>query len=464
MLKFCIEHAKRNENGKLEFLWVNGLPTKDSEDYFALLEDWRRSGEAKSFTFFDNDNIQKYLENCNVRQTFNEFPNQVTDLLHDNKFSSIASIVPLSEIPIGQRYIYPIFLYSPRYLQLPIFLEKGIFLSERVKQDCREGLCKLLIWDVLEGQGWNTFNYWPGGKSIKKFIQAQHRIHNIPLENIGFADCNFKTPELQNTFGSKGFFYPTYEHQISFRFNNKHDFPILDRIEALTRNNKKPYYFLSLNRRPHNHRIMLGQKIFDRWMDKFLWSLSKFTDIVRNAATNPWADIVEKTISKDFYDFLPAQLDVVFRNEFFHIDTEVGYNIPTQLLDKTYINLVTETKFFESDALFLSEKIFKPISYLQPFIVVGPVNELKTLKSLGYQTFHPFIDESYDSIEDPIERFNAIMSEVDRICSLTHEDMQDLVKKCIPSLLHNYFLRKKVKKEFIREINFVSQLNDWLHV
>ena len=40
---------------------------------------------------------------------------------------------------------------------------------------------------------------------------------------------------------------------------------------------------------------------------------------------------------------------------------------------------------------------------------------LKRLQILGYKTFSPYIDESYDLIENNKERFYAIVNEIDRI-------------------------------------------------
>ena len=49
-------------------------------------------------------------------------------------------------------------------------------------------------------------------------------------------------------------------------------------------------------------------------------------------------------------------------------------------------------------------KIFKPVSNLQPFIVFGDYLTLAELRKLGFKTFEPFIDESYDLERDPKKR------------------------------------------------------------
>ena len=64
----------------------------------------------------------------------------------------------------------------------------------------------------------------------------------------------------------------------------------------------------------------------------------------------------------------------------------------------TYFSIVTETLFYEFGN-YLSEKTWKPIAHLHPFIFVGRPGMLKFLHSLGFKTFSEYWDESYDTVE-----------------------------------------------------------------
>jgi hypothetical protein len=97
-------------------------------------------------------------------------------------------------------------------------------------------------------------------------------------------------------------------------------------------------------------------------------------------------------------------------------------------------HLVTETIFYDQK-LHLTEKIFKPIIARRPFILVGAVNNLAYLKSYGFKTFDKYIDESYDSIQDPDARINKIVAELEKLCKLPsaeliamYQDMQDILE------------------------------------
>jgi hypothetical protein len=94
----------------------------------------------------------------------------------------------------------------------------------------------------------------------------------------------------------------------------------------------------------------------------------------------------------------------------------------TRILDhlylSTWVSLVVESSFFDYEhSVFISEKTFKPIACMQPFIIVGSKHTLKYLKKLGYKTFDGFIDESYDDCNDS-DRFLAIIHALKKIQSI----------------------------------------------
>ena len=80
----------------------------------------------------------------------------------------------------------------------------------------------------------------------------------------------------------------------------------------------------------------------------------------------------------------------------------------------SYFNIVTETHFYEN-SLFLSEKIYKPIIYKQPFLVYSSPFSMKRLRTIGYKTFSSIIDESYDLEVDNNKRRKMIELEIERL-------------------------------------------------
>ena len=102
----------------------------------------------------------------------------------------------------------------------------------------------------------------------------------------------------------------------------------------------------------------------------------------------------------------------------------------------SYIHLTSETNFTEPGVYF-SEKTWKPIVNLQPFIMMNYSNALPYLKELGYKTFSPFIDETYDTILDSSERASKIYEEIMRLNNLPIEEIHEWYNSIKPILLHN---------------------------
>ena len=62
---------------------------------------------------------------------------------------------------------------------------------------------------------------------------------------------------------------------------------------------------------------------------------------------------------------------------------------------------------------------------------------LEVLRELGFKTFHPHIDESYDSEPDRWKRFNMIMKELNRLCDMELSELHELYWSMSDILIHN---------------------------
>ena len=112
----------------------------------------------------------------------------------------------------------------------------------------------------------------------------------------------------------------------------------------------------------------------------------------------------------------------------------------------SYFNLIIETHMDadQSGGAFLTEKTFKPLKHGQPFIVLGCVGTLETIRKLGYQL--PLgIDNTYDSIKNTTQRYQAAMSEIKRILSMDLSSLHNLYLENLEILHHNQrlFLENK---------------------
>ena len=108
--------------------------------------------------------------------------------------------------------------------------------------------------------------------------------------------------------------------------------------------------------------------------------------------------------------------------------------------NNSYFSLVLEAyyKSFFAGKLYITEKSLRPMWWKKPFIVVGQLNTLKALQKIGYKTFHPFIDESYDAEEDLDKRFIKIMIEVEKLCNKSLDELQEFNNKIKHILEYNH--------------------------
>ena len=100
---------------------------------------------------------------------------------------------------------------------------------------------------------------------------------------------------------------------------------------------------------------------------------------------------------------------------------------------------------------------------MQPFIVVGPHHSLQRLKDMGYQTFSPLINESYDNEKDPMKRLDLIYQEIERLTHLSHQQMQDLVFDTKEILFHNFENIKNRQNQLVKEKQLLIDLQEWVN-
>jgi hypothetical protein len=121
----------------------------------------------------------------------------------------------------------------------------------------------------------------------------------------------------------------------------------------------------------------------------------------------------------------------------------------------TNIEVVLET-LFDDQRWHLTEKILRPIACGQPFIIAATPGSLEYLRSYGFHTFSPLIDETYDTIQDPVARLKAITAEMRRITDLAVSQKQSLFAQLRTIAQHNrqWFFSSEFHHSIIRELQY----------
>jgi len=126
-----------------------------------------------------------------------------------------------------------------------------------------------------------------------------------------------------------------------------------------------------------------------------------------------------------------------------------------KFFNQAYFNFVVETHF-DNDTIFLTEKTFKPILNLQPFVIIGNPGSLQLLKDLGYKTFETVIKEDYDKIVNHKDRMSQLLKSTFDLCNLSHKHHMRIQQIIGDILRHNQKLLLSPKVNRIN--NLLSEL------
>jgi hypothetical protein len=100
-----------------------------------------------------------------------------------------------------------------------------------------------------------------------------------------------------------------------------------------------------------------------------------------------------------------------------------------------FIEIVCETDPHSN--LFFTEKSLKNFYLGKPFLLFSGPYSLQNLKRRGFLTFKDYINEEYDTIQCPYQRYVEIVKEIDRLAKLTINELSELSKKLYPIFEHN---------------------------
>lgn len=180
--------------------------------------------------------------------------------------------------------------------------------------------------------------------------------------------------------------------------------------------------FLNYNRKPHRHRIefvklleqadLIGQGCVTLGNSNYTVG-DCHTDYVNSGANDVIGDV---GIPNDVYSL--GRLDI---------------------WNSSLVNVVSETQYEFSKHVFMSEKIFKPIIGLRPFVVNGSPGIYRLLKKHNFDCFEDIFPVNQLENENiPNEwKFRSHAHIIQSLLNLKDCNLQDLYHQLKPRLLHN---------------------------
>ena len=377
-------------------------------------------------------------------------------LLENSKIES--NIIRNDQINPNEINIYPIELnYSDRSLILENCFSQ---ISEKTLEAIRKGQVKLLVYYAFEAFSVNQANWI-------NLVERSLGTLNIPAENVIFVfGCenlfhNLKTyydefSPFWNWRSYNWLYFSHFEFEFSHYLNfikGKPEIHPKELVENLNVNKNPSKKYLCLNGGGREHRVFFLKELYRRKLDQY-GHISYLNKFLGGDNTSEFVDI-----------FDPSHLNVLdfhkkFQLEKIFLDTPEAYDewhnrgMSRWTYEDTWFSVVTET-LYRPDSTFLTEKSFKPIANLHPFLILGYPGLLKSLKQLGYQTFSDWFDESYDNEYSNPVRFKKILNETKRLSQISNKEWQKMLKEMQPTLEYN---RKLLfSKQFGQQIDTLME-------
>lgn len=259
---------------------------------------------------------------------------------------------------------------------------------------------------------------------------AINDIKNKKKRNYKFI-CLNRRSKLHRWMSAAYLFRDINDGLLSFTLNNG-----FDSIESFSYN-EEDYL---VNYKNHTYELLKSEETnyinsdYKLSLQQFEYELSKMHhgDLEKNEYVTTLSYITEILKSDEFVSQLPILINdgVDVRSNPVHVSNIENFF-------DSYLHIVTETECHTDYKYWLTEKIYKPIWFLQPFVCIGFFQSLKFLRGLGFKTFGEWIDESYDDIEDPNERTIAALNSARKFYNRDHDSILDDYEKMLETLIYN---------------------------
>jgi len=260
---------------------------------------------------------------------------------------------------------------------------------------------------------------------------------DLPKKQIYLVNNNYKLNEYVNDYNSQIKIYSVMYLPIVVSST-------LDSLSGTKFSfDKKERFFMCFNRGPKIHRysllvFMLKHNLLDDSNWSFIPNFFSIYDFenyrqIFNVDEIKNYDKEIKTLNElklKISDYEKTELSFNDNNEIIVLNPKyknvlLPPEIPENYIN-SYVNLVTETKFFDNENVIqISEKSFKPFFYYQFPMILATHHHIKAMKEkYDFDFFDDVIDHSYDNEPNQKKRFNLFANEVKRL----HDNKENLIE------------------------------------
>lgn len=247
--------------------------------------------------------------------------------------------------------------------------------------------------------------------------------YSISPEKILFISSNLKIKDSLNDYNIKNeinesikvWAFPYFELYIS-NLSKKNLYPIPS-IEQIKRNFKLTFdgkLFSSLSR-INRHWRSIGTYLLSNsnMAEKGLISHNQITKQYQSELKLNLITYDEDFDNKKFKRWckkLPLIIDIK------NFSINQADNLNKEIHDQTLFQIVNETlvEDWNYTSLFYSEKTYKPIIHLQPFLIWGQQGCNRYLENMGYKLYTDWFDYSFDDEPNRILRYKKLLQSIEK--------------------------------------------------
>jgi hypothetical protein len=190
------------------------------------------------------------------------------------------------------------------------------------------------------------------------------------------------------------------------------------------------YTYVNYNRKPRDHRSALVNQLVNE-------------DLLRHGVVTlgKQNNIYSKEIVPSQHLTLNETPDDAVGNWGLDMSFGIPHDIHSlgnmQIWQQHFLNVVGETEFLPWDNMFISEKTWKPILGLRPFVINGQTKVYQYLRDQGFCTFNHYWPHIELENINELEVHNSITQVIKYLTALGKDRLKDLYTDMLPDLLHN---------------------------
>jgi hypothetical protein len=286
--------------------------------------------------------------------------------------------------------------------------------------------------------------------------------HNIDRRRVAFVSQNRMLDAIyRRHYGVGGI------RLLSFDFFILQAYLMCELTAACTPlESKRPTHsFICQNYTPRPHRIMLMLAMIE--MGILANGLVSFAGLDTEKLTvgaelSGLAAIGDVDRLKQFIPALIARGRMII-DDFSSGGNSLALDLAPESYQRAHLAVVTESDFLSGEVKRITEKSIKPLFSSRPILLFGNPHSLALMRELGFQTFTPLVDESYDAVTDPVFRFGLLTDELRRFASMPPPELayfSDAVDEICR--FNRDFLLKHATTRYRRL--YLSPITEWLRM